>query len=58
VTANFNEIYDILFNYFENDPIGITYRKRIVFSEISLINGGRVVMGDVGAFAALFGNIF
>ena len=34
-TANFNEIYDALFNYLENNPVGIAYRERIVFFEIS-----------------------
>ena len=36
VTANFNEIYCIVFNYFENNPVRITYRERVIPFEIPL----------------------
>jgi hypothetical protein len=36
VTANFNKINRIVFNYFKNNPVGIAYRKCVILFEIPL----------------------
>ncbi|PIV05893.1 MAG: hypothetical protein COS57_06240 [Syntrophobacterales bacterium CG03_land_8_20_14_0_80_58_14] len=36
MTTDFNKIYCVIFNDLENDPVGITYRERIILFEISL----------------------
>ena len=36
VTANFNEIDRIVFNYFKNNPVRITYRECVILFEIPL----------------------
>jgi hypothetical protein len=40
VTANFNEIYCIIFNYFENNPVRVVYRECIILFEVSLQSMG------------------
>ena len=36
MVTNFNKIYNLLFNYLENNPVGIAYRKCVIFFKISL----------------------
>jgi hypothetical protein len=40
VTANFNKIYWIVFNYFKNNPVRIAYRERVILFEIPLQSMG------------------
>jgi hypothetical protein len=40
VTANFNEIYRMIFNYFENNSVRIAYRESVILFEISFQSMG------------------
>ena len=40
VAANFNKIYWVVFNDFENNPVRIAYRERVILFEIPLQSMG------------------
>ena len=40
VAANFNEIYRMVFNYFENNSVRIAYRESVILFEISFQSMG------------------
>ena len=64
VTANFNEIYRMVFNYFKNNSVRIAYRESIILFEISFQSMGLksliedVFLKDGKALSQLFFLLF